>query len=289
MFACILFLSACRTGPAVEPVAVDGEPDLVITEEGVQAEKNAVDDTKENDENTVDDEEGTTDEDNKDTESDQENDIATWTPEGKLLQIKDDEIERLTERAKELKKENDALRATLEAVEKEPLSQSDIEKRTQGKDTPFKQCGALGLFENAVWYENFLDQIDVRRFQRFGSNDVSYVNLEAVTAACYSEAAEILTFIVEGEENGYGYAMMRYDTKNDSLQIAQLNAHDQEEIAPPLQFGKRNGQSIELSGNLPEGTCVYDMTYEYDFIANVMRLKQNCKRCGGENTCQDYQ
>lgn len=209
--------------------------------------------------------------------------------EGQLMQMKNEEVARLTEAVLELKKERDSLLLTMSAIERDPLSDKDVKDRTAGKEVSFKSCGLRGLFEGRDWFDSLTSLAEMRRFQLFGVDNMVLIDPSSIEAGCYSDIGDIFIFIVPGDESGKGFALMRYDVKMDSLQVARMAVAGKNTIAIPHQFGKRDGNTIGLSGTVQDGACQSEMNYSYDFIENVLSLKQACVRCAGQDdACEEW-
>lgn len=211
------------------------------------------------------------------------------SPEEKLMSMKDEENARLTEKVLEYKKERDTLLLTIEAIERDPISAKDIKDRTAGKEVSFKSCGLKGLFQSRDWFEPLEELMSKRRFRLFGVDNMILVDPETIEAGCYSSVGDIFVFLVGGDEAGRGFGVLRYDVKMDSLQMAEIDAHGKSTIGAPRQFGKREGNSIGLVGNIQDGECQSEMIYDYDFIENEVSLKKSCVRCAGKDeACEEF-
>jgi hypothetical protein len=199
------------------------------------------------------------------------------------------EVEDLKEVLKKIQVENESLKAVIKSMESGTGSARDISTRAAETQITFKSCGQFANYQNFEWYNKLLTLLEKQKFPRQGEAEISFVNPDDISSSCFSENGALFIFLVSDPE-AKSFTVIRYDTKMNSVQSAQVLAYDQLELSVPEVFGKRDGNTISLAGSTLFEDCLKKMDYSYDFVKNELTLIEGCEKCGGqEQLCQKYQ
>jgi len=164
-------------------------------------------------------------------------------------------------------------------MERSNLSAQSILERRKKEEIKFKSCGRFTGFESYDWYHKLNSLLENQQFPLYGKTELNYVKPDNISGACHSINGNIFSFIVS--EKNSGFNLFRYDINLNSVQQATTQSLNLS--VSPSHFGKRNGDIIQLEGVAVENSCQRKVEYDYNFIQNTIKIKQNCLNCPGQD------
>lgn len=109
---------------------------------------------------------------------------------------------------------------------------------------------------------------------------------------CLSKDGMAFVGVFPAEYMGGGNYVFRYDVKEDAFEVAKITNEAVDGYvwsAPPTQFGKRSGNIIKMSGGTGDAGCGGWTDFDYDLVANTIKLKKSCGACDEEEpVCKSF-
>lgn len=102
---------------------------------------------------------------------------------------------------------------------------------------------------------------------------------------CLAKDGTAFVAVFPGEYMGGGNYIFRYDINNDILEFANKVNELRDGntwFAPPTSFGKRVGNIIKMTGSGGDAGCGSNNEFNYDIVANQVKLIKTCFQCEGE-------
>jgi hypothetical protein len=133
------------------------------------------------------------------------------------------------------------------------------------KEYPFEICGSIGKVTAEKWYPDFVLQLKSSGIQ-FGPLNRA-LKTDDLAGVCASNTGNVALFLGASYKGKDEFHMLRYDIATKKIEEAVL-LNGTCEICPN-KFGKRDGATIGLIGEL--GTKKVEYNYYYD--SNIIKQK----------------
>ena len=167
------------------------------------------------------------------------------------------------------------LTATEKETEVTPLTEEEVSEAAEDvskviAEAPFNRCAHLSTFIYENWYPNLRTAAKNKR-----------LSLSDATSTCFSEAGELLAFIIPKAEC-QSSEIYRFSISNSSLKKAILNDKGRGCLATIEEFGRRDGQVIKLQGTELKDGCRTDQYFDYNYTTNTLELQREYGVCEGK-------
>lgn len=188
----------------------------------------------------------------------------------------------------------------------------------------FDTCGTLAQYSAASWYNDLRAKVsELPLFNEYDQDGSGHsftsdrnLTMNDISEICYDQSNHLVLVMV-GERifGGDGFRLLRFDTLHSELSQATrddiqggttssyyLAECDKQKkagalrcedsypwMALPQEFGKREGDSILLSGQFGDAGCGFESQYRYDILSNHISILQSCSSCDQlETLCTTY-
>lgn len=204
----------------------------------------------------------------------------------KILEL-DSKVTDLQSRVDELEAQ-----VIIKEVEKETGTSED--KQTEGTETtntlseyPFESCKAIAEYSTDGWYNGFKQTFE-KNFP-IKENDLYFPNFAKLSQACYSSEGKTLVAIQPAVNMNAGFHIYKYDISANKITEAYVTSGGLTSFVTPIEFGRRNGNVINMFGLGEENACKVDTSFQYNYIENTLYLKESCSKCEGQDKkCSSY-
>lgn len=172
-------------------------------------------------------------------------------------------------------------------------------------------CKPLSIYESQPFYEKLMSQFE--SLNRYSTNDMAMMMKKAtadsekqsifkqvqttkehrdnISSSCMANDESLFVFISEGDNNGYGFKIIRYQPQRNIMEIASREDEQHGTILPilPKQLGKRNGPNLIMSVSTKKGTKSEWFDLFYNYVTNSAKVGEYCKKDGTAKTeCGNY-
>jgi len=128
------------------------------------------------------------------------------------------------------------------------------------------------------------------------SNILSINDFSDYGEGCLAKDGTAFVAVFPGEYMGGGNYIFRYDINKNILEDAQKVNENNENDAyglswtdPPTSFGKRVGNIIKMTGGSGDAGCSSSTEFDYDIVANQIKLTKRCTHCQEEKPkCETF-
>jgi len=122
---------------------------------------------------------------------------------------------------------------------------------------------------------------------------LSITDLDINGEGCLAKDGSAFVVVFPGEYMGGGNYVFRYDINNNFLEEAQkvneTKTYGSYWVDPPSAFGKRIGNIIKMTGGAGDAGCGSETEFDYNIIANTIKMTNRCWQCEGEKPkCTAY-
>jgi hypothetical protein len=119
---------------------------------------------------------------------------------------------------------------------------------------------------------------------------LSMDNFNSYGEGCLSKDNSAFIVVFPGEYLGGGNYVFRYDIINNTLEEAQKIIDDSVYWnSPPVVFGERTGNVIKMTGKTGDAGCSLNTDFDYNIVANQIKMTKKCTRCINEKqNCKTF-
>jgi len=170
-------------------------------------------------------------------------------------------------------------------------------------------CQPLSIYEKADFYPDFLQQFE--SLYRYSATDINNMMMSVsseqekqeiaqkatvretqdhITSSCLSKDGTLFLVLVEGDQGGYGFKIVRYQPQRALLEQAQREDYQYGVVwsFTPLSLGKRTGSLLTMNVTGKKENRMEYIKFAYDYVNNYIRVVEYCLKTEGLKECRNY-
>ncbi len=152
---------------------------------------------------------------------------------------------------------------------------------------PFESCKSVSEYSTDDWFSKFKDAFALVYPAKSG--DDYYPNFAKLTNSCYSSVGKVFLFLQPGAAMNAGFHLFKYDIASNKITEAYIQSAGLTTFASPSEFGRRNKELISMIGTAQKEACTESNTFSYNYIENILYLKESCNKCpDSDRQCKNF-
>jgi len=152
---------------------------------------------------------------------------------------------------------------------------------------PFESCDDINSYSSKPWFLNFKTAFET--IYPIKEGDEVFPNFSKLRNACFSSEGNVLIALQLGVNMNAGFHIFKYSINSEKLSEAYVNSGQLTTFATPSEFGRRHGNLINMFANSESDGCTIVNSFEYNYIENILYLKESCDKCpNAEEVCQMF-